>query len=119
MACHTCSKVVPRAEIAEHLLGCPKYFECAGASLGCKFIGNNASEIIEHNNKCAIIPLMHVIASQQSLLKWLSASTDPSINHNRAMEKREPETGNWFLESDEYFDWLSEPGFVWLRGIRT
>lgn len=43
---------------------------------------------------------------------------DPYVNHNLAAKKREADTGNWFLESDGFCQWISSPGFIWLYSIR-
>jgi len=51
------------------------------------------------------------------ILEWIS-TTDPSLSHNLALKKREPDTGTWFLESDEFSWWLDSAGFIWLYGIR-
>ena len=49
--------------------------------------------------------------------RWLAAP-DPSSNYSAAVERRCGSTGDWFLESDIYRDWLSTPGaLLWLYGI--
>ncbi|KAI9772207.1 MAG: hypothetical protein M1839_002525 [Geoglossum umbratile] len=55
-------------------------------------------------------------SEQQKMLEWLS-SVDPSTNHNIAVRKREPKTGVWFLESDDFHSWMRSCGFLWLHGI--
>ncbi|KAF2167446.1 hypothetical protein M409DRAFT_54045 [Zasmidium cellare ATCC 36951] len=48
------------------------------------------------------------IAQQQELdaaLNWLNAP-DPSTNHEEARKKHEEGTGEWFLASKEYKDWV-------------
>ncbi|ROW16110.1 hypothetical protein VPNG_01962 [Cytospora leucostoma] len=50
------------------------------------------------------------------LLVWLSKA-DPSTNYNTATKKKEPGTGEWFLASDAFTNWLEAAGFVWLHGI--
>ncbi|KAK0644310.1 ankyrin repeat-containing domain protein [Cercophora newfieldiana] len=54
---------------------------------------------------------------RRELLGWLCHSVDTSINHNLAVEKREPETGDWFLESDQFSHWVRSADFIWLHGI--
>jgi hypothetical protein len=50
--------------------------------------------------------------------KWLYC-VDPEENHRKAKSCREPETGKWFLEGDQYADWKrSAIQFLWLHGIR-
>ena len=55
---------------------------------------------------------------RQDLLEWLSSSADPSANHNMAIKKREADTGTWFLESNDFCQWVNSPGLLWLYGIR-
>lgn len=55
---------------------------------------------------------------RRDILHWLSSSADPSRNYNRAINSREPNTGEWFLESDEFIRWMNDPGCMWLHGIR-
>ncbi|KIW77282.1 hypothetical protein Z517_09728 [Fonsecaea pedrosoi CBS 271.37] len=60
---------------------------------------------------------LHRPDERETLLEWIGGSTNPSSNHNRAMAQREPETGLWFLESDDFSGWIKTPGLVWLHGI--
>jgi len=56
---------------------------------------------------------------RQKILRWLSAP-DPSSNYNIACKKRQPTTGAWFVEGEEFADWKKDLGsFIWLHGIRT
>lgn len=49
--------------------------------------------------------------------RWLSAP-DPSSNYNQAMKDRHGATGDWFLTSNAYKNWLSVSGsLLWLYGI--
>jgi nucleoside phosphorylase len=51
------------------------------------------------------------------IIRWLSPS-DPSTNHNKALQQRHKETGRWFLESSAFKQWkASEKSFLWLHGI--
>jgi hypothetical protein len=55
---------------------------------------------------------------RQKIYQWLSPP-DPSSNHNSACKKRQPTTGAWFIESDEFKKWKMGPNsFLWLHGIR-
>jgi len=55
---------------------------------------------------------------QMKMLQWLSIS-DPSVHHNRAIQQREPGTGEWLLDSDEYKRWKTRSrGLGWILGIR-
>ena len=53
---------------------------------------------------------------RQTLLEWLS-SVDPSRNYNQAIKDREKDTGQWFLDLDDFVNWLNTPGFIWIYGI--
>lgn len=48
--------------------------------------------------------------------EWLSAP-DPSVNFQKALKLREPNTGLWMLENDLYKKWKDEASFIWLHGI--
>jgi Cdc6-like AAA superfamily ATPase len=49
--------------------------------------------------------------------RWVSAP-DPNANYFKALSQRSANTGTWFLNSDKYTDWKSEPkSFLWLHGI--
>jgi hypothetical protein len=55
----------------------------------------------------------------QKTHQWLSPP-DPSTNHNAACKKRQPTTGAWFVEGDQFAKWkCSSNSFLWLHGIRT
>jgi hypothetical protein len=55
---------------------------------------------------------------RQSIRGWLAAP-DPFPNHVAAKKKRQPLTGDWFLDGEMYASWRSSPGsFFWLYGIR-
>ena len=54
---------------------------------------------------------------QNEIRQWLSAP-DPSSNYNKALNDRYANTGDWFLTTNAYSNWLSMPGsFLWLYGI--
>ena len=56
---------------------------------------------------------------QQKIHLWLSAP-DPSSNHNDARKKRQPTTGNWFIDGEKFKQWKHDmDSFIWLHGIRT
>ncbi|KAF3941614.1 Inversin [Dactylella cylindrospora] len=56
---------------------------------------------------------------KREILQWLSP-IDVSTNHNVACKKREPSTGNWFLDLDEYITWKNTPGgMIWVHGIHV
>ncbi|KAL8855435.1 MAG: hypothetical protein Q9178_007924 [Gyalolechia marmorata] len=55
---------------------------------------------------------------QLRMLQWLS-SEDPSISHNRAIQKKQQGTGSWYLESTDFNQWRSSShSLAWLYGIR-
>ena len=61
-------------------------------------------------------PEFYVIADK--IIQWLAAPL-PSSNHNNAMKKRQPGTGEWFTQSKDFVDWRIEiNSFIWLHGIR-
>lgn len=48
---------------------------------------------------------------------WLNAP-DTTVNYNFACKKRQPGTGSWFVESEQYKQWLDMPKkALWLRGF--
>ncbi|KAL8724248.1 MAG: hypothetical protein Q9166_008054 [cf. Caloplaca sp. 2 TL-2023] len=54
---------------------------------------------------------------QFRMLEWLS-NDDPSIGHNRAIQKKQQGSGQWFLESAEFAHWRSSShSLAWLHGI--
>jgi hypothetical protein len=56
---------------------------------------------------------------RQDIREWLYGSADPAENHRSAKGNREPLTGEWFLERDEYTDWKNNrKRLLWLYGIR-
>lgn len=55
---------------------------------------------------------------QFRMLQWLS-NEDPSVSHNRAIQKKQKGTGSWYLESTAFSQWRSSPkSLAWLHGIR-
>ncbi|KAI1109430.1 ankyrin repeat-containing domain protein [Nemania sp. NC0429] len=52
----------------------------------------------------------------RDIVEWLDAP-DQSIDHDEARQKHEPGTGQWFLDSRHYQDWLGGPSSrLWLHG---
>lgn len=48
---------------------------------------------------------------------WLSPP-DPSTNFNKALQQRHKGSGLWFIQSDSFIKWRTQPGsFLWLHGI--
>jgi len=50
------------------------------------------------------------------IIKWLT-TTDHNSNHSAARQKWEPGTGDWFLSSNEFAQWLQAKKSLWLHGI--
>lgn len=60
---------------------------------------------------------LQVDQKHKEIRQWLSAP-DPSFNYNKALNDRYANTGDWFLKSNIYRDWLSGSGsFLWMYGI--
>ncbi|KAF8960072.1 hypothetical protein BDZ97DRAFT_2040728 [Flammula alnicola] len=49
------------------------------------------------------------------IYKWLSAP-DSSRNRNEALDKRQADTCSWFLDGEQFRDWIETPGFLWIKG---
>lgn len=58
-----------------------------------------------------------VAEERLEILKWLSP-IDPSVNLNASLRVRQPNTGLWFLESQDFAEWIKSPHTLWLHGIR-
>jgi hypothetical protein len=55
----------------------------------------------------------------QKIHKWLAAP-DPSSNQNDACKLRQPITGTWFVNGEEFKQWKNTlNSFIWLHGIRA
>ena len=51
------------------------------------------------------------------ILNWLEAP-DTSANHEKALKSRQEETGLWFLESEDFADWMKDRASrIWIYGI--
>jgi hypothetical protein len=60
--------------------------------------------------------LMYTLAHHRNkILSWLSP-VDPSFNHEAACERREPKTGDWFLEGPELSSWKTSRSLLWING---
>ena len=58
-----------------------------------------------------------VSGKREQIHRWLSAP-DPSSNYNKALKDRHRSTGEWFLRSETYSNWLSKrSSLLWLYGI--
>ena len=55
---------------------------------------------------------------RQKIHHWLSPP-DPSSNHHAACKKRQPTTGMWFIDGEDFKRWKGDlNSFIWLYGIR-
>jgi hypothetical protein len=70
------------------------------------------------DTKLSIIEQQQLSLTKKDVLEWISTSVDPSISFNNAIKTREPETGLWFLESDDFAQWTRSAKLIWLTGIR-
>ena len=53
----------------------------------------------------------------KKIRQWLSPS-NPDLNYEKALRQRQADTGLWFLESDQYAKWKTDPAsLIWLHGI--
>ncbi|KAI4775543.1 hypothetical protein E4T52_09513 [Aureobasidium sp. EXF-3400] len=51
------------------------------------------------------------------IVKWLRAS-DPSANHNKALQQRHENTGMWFVSGPLFEQWKAQrKAFLWLHGL--
>ena len=65
-----------------------------------------------------IILILGLNDTVERINRWLAAPL-PSFNHNTAMKKKQPNTGEWFTQSKEFAEWKNEKSsFIWLHGIR-
>lgn len=84
---------------------------------------NNIIYLTHHSvvgkSKNASYQSLHIQEDERlRMLEWLS-SVDVSNNHIRALLHREPGTGAWFVQSEEFDRWKNSPQSVaWLYGIR-
>ncbi|KAK2757749.1 hypothetical protein CKAH01_16996 [Colletotrichum kahawae] len=54
---------------------------------------------------------------QQEIVTWLAAP-DPSGDQNAAFQQHHPDTGQWFLEGEEYQQWhMTSASCLWLHGM--
>jgi len=66
----------------------------------------------------SILALESHVESQfhKDILQWLTKA-DPFSNHMAAREKHEPKTGEWFICSKSYSQWMLSNQALWLHGI--
>jgi hypothetical protein len=72
------------------------------------------TDIEEIKNSLKVAQAFNVAASVRD---WLKAP-DVSVDHNSALEKRHPRTGQWFVQSPAFRAWLErDNSFLWLYGF--
>ena len=55
--------------------------------------------------------------TEEDIFSWL-CPPDPAVNYLRARNLHEPETGKWILIREDFLEWRSKGGILWLYGIR-
>lgn len=83
-----------------------------------KAIGGDIKTIQKGVNEISLgVNSLQIGERHNKIRQWLSAP-DPSSNYNKALKNRSANTGDWFLQTTIYSNWLSEPGsLLWLYGI--
>ena len=67
---------------------------------------------LDHHSHAVALDLRN-----QQIFQWLAAP-DPSLNHNKACQMKQRETGRWLVDSRSYIDWKKrQASFLWLHGI--
>ncbi|KEQ62470.1 ankyrin repeat protein [Aureobasidium melanogenum CBS 110374] len=80
-------------------------------SKGLDEIKESIEEIAEQNEES------RQETNHDRIRNWLSPA-DPWNNYNRALETRHSDSGAWFLQSQQYFQWKSSIGTsLWLHGL--
>lgn len=63
------------------------------------------------------IQKMILSGEDEKVLSWLRL-VNTSTNHKLACDKREPTTGDWFLQSESFVNWTkTQTASLWLHGI--
>ena len=91
----------------------------ANLSLALNVLQLNDSKKVQDDIFDVRLLLDTVRADQTSstVRDWLRAP-DATINHNEACAKRHAGTGQWFVQSASFNNWLVSPNsFLWLHGI--
>ncbi|KAI9794892.1 MAG: hypothetical protein M1816_003022, partial [Peltula sp. TS41687] len=75
------------------------------------------SDIAGITERVEQLQIVQIDTQREDALRWLE-TVDPSLNHNAACKKHEPQTGEWFLISREFNNWkVSQNSILWLYGI--
>ena len=65
----------------------------------------------------ALLTTMSTSDELDRICEWLRGP-DPESNFYDALDKRQPGTGEWFLQSEVYSNWTAEgSSFLWLHGF--
>ena len=73
-------------------------------------ISANVNDIADHTRGTA--RLIEGLASNESIRElraWLSGPFDPTQKHDETWRERHPDTGQWFLQSQQFQSWLEGP----------
>lgn len=73
-------------------------------------ISANVNDIADHTRGTA--RLIESLASNESIRElraWLSGSFDPTQKQDETWRERHPDTGQWFLQSQQFQSWLEGP----------
>ncbi|KAF4982357.1 hypothetical protein FZEAL_2009 [Fusarium zealandicum] len=80
-------------------------------------IGKQVTAIVQAVRKIEINTLIHVDGQKQRVLNYFM-KTSPQRNLETSIKLRQPMTGLWLTQSQEFLEWLETPGSkLWLTGI--
>ena len=107
------AKVESIMKILGNYIGILTFYYAAASStlqpLTGRLLAKNLQEI---NFNCVCVD-----AKLSMVRQWLSAP-DPSTNYQKSLKQRQPDTGLWFLESEQYARWKTDAASpLWLYGI--
>ncbi|KAI0901985.1 hypothetical protein F4806DRAFT_502000 [Annulohypoxylon nitens] len=92
------------------------YAALTAVAYGKDLLSTIPPEKVEAERKLGTI-LSDIQEDEMRIRIWLSPS-DSSVNWNRALDRRHPNTCSWFLRHPRYLDWkLESNSFLWLTGI--
>ena len=83
-----------------------------------KTICDKLKTLQDKETLCGVVETLKIILDQKDerILAWLK-STDVSVNHQLARKKHEPTTGDWFLKSNDFLNWMkAKNSTLWLHG---
>ncbi|KAK8017380.1 hypothetical protein PG993_013706 [Apiospora rasikravindrae] len=93
------------AAYAKELLECVQPFEVAQEQTAQQQLGEKVDKLADGVHEVQ----QHLLSeADRRILDWLSP-LDYGPQHSDHLQQREEGTGNWFLESDKYLEWLETP----------